>query len=351
MALVTAGLLAVTLAGCGKDKKAKSTATTKAPVTTAAPKGSAIVSIDMVDFSFQVSGPLIAGGTLKLSNKGSEFHMVAMGRFKAGKSLADVQAKLAEVAASPPGGATTTTAAARGATTTTARAASTTSTTRGATTTTGRVGSATTTTVAGNANGNPLADILDAVGLPGAVLSPGESADVTVPNLRVGSYALVCFMPGEGDGIPHFAKGMVGQLDVVAGDTPALPTADATYKLAPGKAVDGPTTLTAGRHTLKFEAAAGSNQLEPSLARLNPGTSFATLDAAVTKFFTSDTPQAKGAAAKLPGQVVFGGSNLDDVTAFFLTVDLKAGTYVIDAADTDTPPKGTPKELITIKVG
>jgi hypothetical protein len=157
-------------------------------------------------------------------------------------------------------------------------------------------------------------------------------------------------MPSEGDGIPHFAKGMVGQLAVVAGDTPPLLTADATYKLAPGKAVDGPTTLTAGRHTLKFEAVAGSDQLEPTLVRLNAGTSFATLDAAVTKFFQSDTPPAKGAAARLPGQVVFGGFDLRDVTAFFLTVELKAGTYVIDAADTDTPAKGTPKELVTIKV-
>jgi hypothetical protein len=285
---------------------------------------------------------------------------VSLGRFKAGKTLADLQAKLAELAASPPGGATTTTA--RGATTTTtARGASTTTTARattttarGVTTTMARAGTSTTagptTTVAGGQNTNPLADVLDDVGLPGAVMSPGESVEVTVPNLTVGSYGLVCFMPGEGDGVPHFAKGMVGQLDVVAGDTPALPTADATYTLAPGKAVAGPTTLTAGRHTLKFEATAGSNQLEPALARLNPGTSFSTLDSALTKFFEGDTPPAKGAAARLPGQVVYGGSNLMDVTAFFLTVDLKAGTYVIDAADTDTPTKGTPKELITIKV-
>jgi hypothetical protein len=234
-----------------------------------------------------------------------------------------------------------------GATTTTAAGATTTSTVRGATTTTVR--GATTTTVA--PDDNPFADVLeDTGGFPGAIMSPGETAEVTSPTLKVGTYALICFIPGEGDGVPHFAEGMVGQLDVLAGTAPALPTADATYKLAAGKAVEGPTTLTAGRHTLLFEAAAGSAQLEPALARLNAGTTFASLDAAITKLFESDTPPAKGAATKVGGQVVYGGLDLGDVTSFYLTVDLKAGTYVIDAADTDVPIKGTPKELITIKV-
>lgn len=59
-------------------------------------------------------------------------------------------------------------------------------------------------------------------------MSPGESVELTVPNLQPGTYALVCFIPGEGEGTPHFAQGMVGQLDVVAGQAPAPPTADAT---------------------------------------------------------------------------------------------------------------------------
>ncbi|HUR22624.1 MAG TPA: hypothetical protein VMZ73_02010 [Acidimicrobiales bacterium] len=357
-ALLMAGVLALGLAACGDDGDEKSTATTAAPVTTPVPKGAPMVSIDMVENAFQVSGALTAGGTLKFSNKGTEIHMALVQRFKPGKTMTDLQLVLSQLASQ--GGPTTTAASAattttaRGATTTTAQGATTstapgatTTTSRGATTTTSR--GSTTTTVAPNQN--PFVDVLeDSGGLPGAVMSPGEIAEVTVPTLQVGSYALICFVPGEGDGVPHFAEGMVGQLDVVAGDPPPVPTADVTYKLAPGKAVEGPATLTAGRHTMKFEAAAGSAQLEPALARLNPGATFTALDAAITKLFESDTPPAKGSTAKLPGQIVYGGLDLGTVTAFYLTVELKAGTYVIDAEDTDVTTKGTPKELITIKV-
>ncbi len=81
---------------------------------------------------------------------------------------------------------------------------------------------------------DPTTEILDDLGLPRAFMGPGESAEVTVPNLQPGTYALICFIPTEGEGTPHLAKGMVGQLEVVAGAAPAPPTADATYRLAPG---------------------------------------------------------------------------------------------------------------------
>lgn len=358
-AVLMTGVLAFGLAACGDDgdKKASSTTTL---VTQPAPVGLPVVSIDLVENAFQVSGPLVTGGTLRFSNKGTEIHMALMERFKAGKTMTDLQAVLAKLAA-PPTGATTTTA--RGATTTTARGATTTTgagatttTAAGATTTsTARTATsttlrgATTTTVAGNEN--PFIDVLeDTGGFPGAVISPGETAEVTVPTLPAGTYALICFVPGEGDGVPHFAEGMVGQLDVVAGAIPAEPTADATYKVTKGKAIEGPATLTAGRHTLKFEVAAGGNQLEPTLLRLNPGTTFTAADAAFTKFFESATPPAKGATAKLPAQIVYGGLDLGGVTSFYLSVELKAGTYVINAEDTDVTPKPPTKELINIKV-
>ena len=352
MALLMSGVLALGLVACGDDDDEKSTATTAAPVTTAAPKGSPMVSIDMVENAFQVSGPLTAGGTLKFSNKGTEIHMALVERFKPGKTMTDLQLLLNQLASQ--GGGPTTTTAGSGATTTTARGATTTiaqgattTTTRGATTTTVR--GATTTTVAPDQN--PFADVLEENGgLPGAVMSPGETAEVTVPTLQAGTYALICFVPGEGDGVPHFAEGMVGQLDVVAGDPPAVPTADVTYKLTKGKAVEGPATLTAGRHTIKFEAAAGSAQLEPALARLNAGATFAAFDTAITKLFESDTPPAKGSTAKLPGQIVYGGLDLGTVTTFYLTVELKAGNYVIVAEDSDVEPKPPTKEIITVKV-
>lgn len=330
-ALLMAGVLVAGLVACGEDKDEASTSTTVAQAQPA-PVGSPVVSIDMLENSFAVSGPLVAGGTLKLSNKGTELHMAVVNRFKVGKTMTDLQGVLTKLASESPGPITTTTV-------------------RGTTTSTTVRGATTTTTVAGGRDQNPFADVLeDESGIPGGVLSPGETAEVTVSTLQAGTYALICFIPGEGDGVRHFEKGMVGQLEVVAGASPAVPTADATYKVAKGKAVEGPTTLTAGRHTIKFEAAAGSAQLEPSLIRLNPGTTLAALDAAFTKLFESDTPPAKGAAAKLPGQVVYGGLDFGNVTILYLTVELKAGTYVIVAEDTDVDPKPPAKELIIIKV-
>ena len=182
-------------------------------------------------------------------------------------------------------------------------------------------------------------------------MSPGESAEITVPNLTPGSYALLCFIPTEGEGTPHFAKGMLNQLEVVAGPAPAPPTADATYKLAPGKAIEGPATLTAGRHTLRFDAEAGSEDLEPGLVRLNAGTTLARLDAALTELFESEEEAPpENAAARIPGQIVFGGFDLGPVTTVYLTVDLKAGNYVLVAEDTDVETPGPPKETLTLTV-
>lgn len=354
MAMAVSALLAFGLAACGDDEDEDASPTTTVQ---AAPQGSPTVSIDMLDYAFQVSGPLTAGGTLKLANKGSEFHMIGIAKFKPGKTLADLQTALRE--AGPPGGGGGPSTTLGGATTTTARGATTT-TARGATTTTARgaTTSSPSTTAAGGAGGggeedeDPTAEIVDEVGLPGSFMSPGESAEVSAANLQPGSYALVCFIPTEGEGTPHFGKGMVGQLEVVAGPAPAPPTADATYKLAAGKAVEGPATLTAGRHVLKFEAAPGSEQLEPALARLNQGTTFAQLDAAFVELFESEEPPEKGSATKVPGQVVYGGFDLEGVTSFYLTVDLKPGNYVIMAEDTDEEDRPKPaKETISIKVG
>ena len=344
-AVVLSAVVAMGLAACGDDDDEPAAQ----PTTTSAPQGSATVTIDMVDHAYQVSGPLIAGGTLRIANRGSEFHMMGIARFKPGKTMADLERALRE--AGPPGGGGEggpTTTVAGGATTTTSRA---TTTTSRATTT-----SAPTTTAAAGASGqgeeeqDPTAEIVDEVGLPGNFMGPGESVELTVPNLQPGSYALVCFIPTEGEGAPHFTKGMVGQLDVVAGQAPAPPTADATYRLAPGRPVEGPATLTAGRHTLRFEAAAGSEQLEPGLVRLNQGATLAQLEAALDALFESEEPPAKGVAGTVPGQIVFGGFDLEGVTSFFLTADFRPGNYAIVANDTDEKTPGPPKEMINIRV-
>ena len=349
LALLT--LLAFGTAACGDDGDDESSATTT-PTTAAPVQGQPVVNIDMVDHAYQVSGALVAGGTLRIANRGTEFHMMGLGRFKPGRTIADLQRALAE-AGPPAGGAGTTTSTVARTTTTTARGATTTTST-GATTSTTARGATTTTTAAGGAAGgqeqDPTAEVVDMIGLPGNLMGRGQSVELTVPTLAPGTYALVCFLPTEGEGTPHFAKGMVGQLEVVPGPAPALPTADAIYRLAPDRAVDGPTTLTAGRHTLQFEAAPGSGQLEPVLAKLNQGATFQRLETALDNLFEGDDPPARGAAGRLPGQIVFGGQDLNEVTTFYLATDFTAGTYVIVAEDTDTERPGPPREMITVRV-
>jgi hypothetical protein len=336
--LAIAAIVAMGLAACGDDDE---TAETTTPPTTARPQGAASVTVDMLDYAYTVSGPLTAGGTLKITNSGREFHMIGIGRFKPGKTLADLQTVLSQ--AGPPGGG----GGGGGEPTTSTSAA-----------TPGRGGGATTSVAGGGGEGepggeeeDPTAEIVEEVGFPGNFMSPGESAEVTVPNLTPGTYALVCFIPTEVEGPPHFAKGMISQLEVVEGSAPPPPAADATYRLAPGRAIEGPASLSAGRHTLRFEAASGSDQLEPSIGRLNPGATYPQAEEAFQRLFESEQPPPRNAAGTVPAQILFGGFDLEGVTSFYLTVDLRAGNYAIVAEDTDpeTRPR-PPREIINVRV-
>ena len=144
---------------------------------------------------------------------------------------------------------------------------------------------------------------------------------------------------------------MVNELTVVEGRAPEPPTADATYTVAPGQAMRGPATLTAGRHTVKFEAGPGSEELEPTVAKLSAGTTFSEMDAYLTRLFEGEEPPPKGAAARAPGQVAFGGFDLMTTRAFYVTIDFEPGNYVIVAEDVDKEDRPKPpKEMITVKV-
>ncbi len=338
---------ALGLAACGDDEDTESAETTTP--TTAAKQGAASVSVDMTEMAFAVSGPMTAGGTIKLANRGQEFHMLGIGKFKPGKTMADLQQALSQ--AGPPGGGggegggeQTTTSTGRG----------------GAPTTTAR-GAATTTSVAGGAGGgegdggggeqDPTAEIIEEVGVPSGFMSPGQSAEISAASLTPGTYAFVCFFPTEGEGTPHFAKGMVNQFEVVEGPAPPPPSADATYTLAPGRAIEGPATLTPGRHTLKLEAVSGSDQLEPSLTRLNQGATFAQVEAAFERLFEGEAPPPKGAARSVPAQITYGGFDLQGVSTFYVTADFTAGNYVLVAEDTDPEDRPSPpREMINISV-
>lgn len=308
--LAAAGMIGLVLAGCGKndDPAVGGTATTTEPgtaTTVAAAKD--VVGITLAEYSFTVDATLKAGGTVKVTNAGKEFHMLGVGKFKDGKTLADLQAALAKP---PPEGQ------------------------------------------GEGERDDPTKDVLDEVSQPSGIFGPGQTAAVTAPNFGAGEYALICFIPTEGpEGTPHFAKGMVGTLKVDAAKAPE-PTADATYNLAPGKAITGPATLTAGRHVLRLQSAPGSKDLEPVLAKADVGKTIADMDIAFDSFESKEGfALPVGAADKIPGKVIAGLFDLGENPTLYLTVDLTPGTYTLGAQDSDVKDAPSdPVEKILIKV-
>ncbi|HEX2064663.1 MAG TPA: hypothetical protein VHE80_09610 [Acidimicrobiales bacterium] len=294
--LAWAALFAAVSAGCGggDDELVEPTTTT----TESRVPPSPTVKIEYRDYGYTVGGPLVAGGTLQLRNSGKELHMMGVGRLKPRRTLEDYK-RLFEPGLPAP-------------------------------------------------QYDPTPAIVDMVGLPGNVISPGQAVDLTVPDLRPGRYVLVCLLPTEGQSVSHATKGMIGELRVVEGHVPE-PSADATYRLEAGKAVAGPVALKAGRRTLHFEAEPGSEGLAPTLARLAPGRTFADLEKALDVFERNDPPPV-GAAGRLPGQIPFAGFDLGPLRKFYLAVDLTPGTWFISAADTDRPDGATAKETLSIKV-
>lgn len=327
--IVVLALLGLVLAGCSDDDEPTVSSdgeTTSTAGGSTAPEGKDAVAITMGDYSYAVDGALKAGGTLKMTNAGKEFHMVGVGKFKEGKTLADLQAALSQ----PPPGADE-----------------------------GGGDDQTSTPTAeapaGDEEGDgadPTADVVDEVELPvGSIFGPGQGAEITVPDFGEGEYALICFIPTEGDPeqTPHFAKGMVNTLTVTDEKAPE-PTADATYAMAAGKAVTGPATLTAGRHVLKVTVSGdGSEELEPTLVKPDAGKTIADMDRAFDSLFQAAMPA--NAADKIPGDLVVGAFDFGPAKAVYLTVDLTPGTYTLSGQDTDDEDAPSdPVEKILIKV-
>ena len=323
--LALASMLALGLAACGSDDEPNAADTTT--TTEVEEKGSDSIKITYQDYAYEVSGPLTAGGTIELSNAGKEFHMMGVVKLKAGKTLKDAQSLLTKLSEEEGGGEEETT-------TTEADSSATTAAEEG-----------------GGEEEDPFAELGDDPGLPGNVMSPGAEVAITLPDLDAGNYAIMCFIPTEGEGTPHFAKGMINEFKVVEGETPATPSADATYKVAAGKAVEGPATLTAGKQTLKIEAVGDAGDLEPGIGKANAGTTFAQFDKALSDLFESDAPPPKGAASKVPGQLTFAGFDLRKSSGYYITVDLDPGNWFLVAEDSDDEDDPSPpKELIQIKV-
>ncbi len=175
--------------------------------------GGSVVTVIATDDRFDLPATLPAGvTTLRLVNRGREVHHVALLRLRAGKTVAELRAALARGAAEP----------------------------RWVTD-----------------EGGPNA------------IDPGNAAEVVVA-LEPGSYALACFVPGA-DGAPHFLRGMLRGLRVLAGSSKAAPeaTPDLTITLVGyGFRLSAPPTP--GEHRILVRNADAQSH-ELLLFRLEPG--------------------------------------------------------------------------------
>ncbi|MGH2688800.1 MAG: hypothetical protein ACRDKW_08340, partial [Actinomycetota bacterium] len=276
------------------------TASSPSPSPAASPQGPA--QIQMVDYGFVVTGPMVQGKPVRFANMGQELHMAEPFKLKEGKTASDVVAAL-----QLPDEA------------------------------------------AGEQAFMATMDEVDSVSR--GIFGPG-SVDVPL-DLGPGRYALVCFVPTAGEGMPHALKGMVNEITVVApdGEAPTPEPADATYSVTKGMAIEGPATLTKGRHVLKIEGANGTEELNPTLVKLTEGKKFGEVVSTVDDLFTAEEPPAKGYLAQWPGELPLSLGDLGTSKSLTLALDLEPGTYVLAVFDTDADEiSENPPEQITITV-
>jgi len=195
-ALIALGLV---LAGCGAT-----------PAVAIIPQ----IVIKATDYAFDAPAQVNAGLiSVRLENNGQELHQAQIARLQDGKTMADLQAALAQ--------------------------------------------------------GEQAAiALLEFVGGP-SVLDPGKSQEVVL-DLKAGNYVLLCFI-ASADGVPHLAKGMVKPIQVTAtGQSGAqAPRADASIVLK-DFGFEMPAEVKAGKQTWEIKNA-GPQLHEMVIFKLAPG--------------------------------------------------------------------------------
>jgi hypothetical protein len=172
-----------------------------------------VLQLDALDYAFAAPDTLRAGLiTLRMHNRGIEYHHAQLVRLEQGRSFADLAAAIRQ------GGH------------------------------------------------GPSPSWLRHVGGPGAA-APGDSSDATL-ELTPGRYAVLCLIPGP-DGQPHLAKGMMKPIEVVAG-APAPPVRSDLVMVLDDYNFELSGVLRPGVQTIEVTNAAGQPH-EVVVARLEPG--------------------------------------------------------------------------------
>lgn len=256
-----------TVAGCTAREGPADTAVTAdsgAGAAASTPAVPNVVTITASDYAFAAPDEIPAGVTeFKLVDTGKEVHHATLIRLKDGKTHADL---VAVMKAMKPGS-------------------------------------------------HPPAWV-ELAGGPNAI-APGGESNATVM-LEPGNYALVCFVP-DAKMVPHFMLGMTKGITVLpaSGTTTAMapePTADIMLTLSDYK-FEWSKPLTAGRHVIRVETAAGQPH-ELTLFQLPPGKTMKDLEAWL--------PTMKGPPPAMP---VGGVAGVVAGRANYITVNLQPGDY------------------------
>jgi len=261
------------------------------------------LAVEMFDYGYRLAGAVTAGPvTITTANTGREWHMATFGRLQPGKSVADVTSYLdAQTAGDEVPGIDTL--------------------------------------------------IEKGLGAPGHILQPGQRQSLTVDALDPGSYVMLCYLPVEGQGTPHFSKGMVAGFEVgPAAAVPAAPQADFDVVLGDSTEPAGlPTRIEPGMHTIKLTSTgtAGKDFIVSQLGAGQTLGSFAI-------YFANEFPKAggpdAGMADRAPGKVLGSSFQIEAGHTAWLTVDLPAGETYFDSATNVTD--GNPvHKVVTATVG
>jgi hypothetical protein len=129
--------------------------------------------------------------------------------------------------------------------------------------------------------------------------------------------ALICFIPSS-DGTPHFAKGMIRPLTVVASSDADAPeqTADIVMSLK-DYSFTMSKPITAGKHTIRIESS-GDQSHELQLVRLAPGRKAEDVPAWIAK--PNGPP---------PGEPIGGVPGMQKGSVAFITADFTPGDYAL----------------------